>query len=77
MESTHPIHTIKDVYQSLLDGDILKFDLTCGGNNCGFVYGKNPYEVTNYKYGKKDGQFTRRVSFKGERVIEILDNYDK
>ena len=72
LQKTHKIYTVKDVYQALFDGDQLKFDLTCGGNNCGFVYSKNPYEVTNYKYGKKDGQFNRRVSFNGERVVEEL-----
>ncbi len=72
LQETHPINTVKDAYQSLYDGDQLKFDLTCGGNNCGFVYSQNPHEVTNYKYGKKDGQFTRRVSFIGERITEEL-----
>ncbi len=57
------IHTVKDLYQGLLNGETHKFDLTCGGKKCGFVYDKNPCIVTNYKYGKKDGQLTRRICF--------------
>ncbi len=36
-----PIYTVKDVYQGLHNGEAHKFDLTCGGKDCGFVCDKN------------------------------------
>ena len=52
--------SVRDLYQRLFDGRAVTFDLTCGGQACGFKYQRD-LSVRSYR----DGEFTRTIRFAG------------